>query len=132
MCNNCTINKNKYRIKTAEYLESCEKKWTYMELKSSNIYKVLLFSKGGAGHNRKHSSFIIAISQDKDTIGLVDHETEFSTEPGDVIKFEPGNWSLEAKENIFPRFIVYKEEKINKLHCKIKKVYYGRFSRKYF
>ncbi len=111
-------------------METCRKEWKYVDLTKKTELKVLLFRKKYNYDRLSFPNFIIGITTDSDTIGIIDKDFDGTIKKNEKITVLPTIWTETEKELIKPVFAVYKNTKDNDLHCSVKIVYYGLIEKK--
>jgi len=77
-----------------------------------------------------YPNFIIGVTANSDTIGIIDKDFNGTINKNDKISVSPAIWSEEDKELIKPLFTVFKKTKENNLCCSVKIIYYGSCNKK--
>jgi hypothetical protein len=125
----CYIRSKKFWEHEEIKMQDCRKNWNYQELPAVTDVQILLF-RNRLIFDRVYPAFIIGITPQKDTVAFIDKDIDTIFEVGEHIHVSPASWSPLEKVELDPIFSVYPKSKTNDLHCAVKTVYFGSFSRK--
>ena len=126
----CSIHSKKYQKKYKDRNESCQLNWTYDDLTSKTELRVLLFEKKWSFDTAFSPNFVIGITSNLDTIGIIDIHFSGTVKKDDVISVLPTPRTANEIRLYTPSLPVYKTKKDNDLICSVKTVYYGRIENK--
>jgi hypothetical protein len=122
----CNHRSKKYWRTEKSKMEACQNTWAYVDLKQETNVKVLLFSKNFRVCASSFPNFIIGVTPNSDTIGIVDAGFEGMIEKNQRVTISPvKNWDGIFKPLMKPCFRLYPNSKDNQLHCIVKTVYYA-------
>jgi hypothetical protein len=130
-CN--TIREIGFEPQDKKIVEDCRNNWMYEDLKDTITIRLLLLDKKGRYDIVSWPNLFIGITNDNDTIGLID---DFSTKDfkiNSLLTFVPYDYGIEigkSKDGLTPVFTVHKKDKENKLYCSIKSLFYGKLTDK--
>jgi hypothetical protein len=125
----CSTQK-RYIDKEFDKMETCRKAWAYKELKESTQIKVLLFNKKFNYDISSFPNFIIGVTKDLDTIGIIDNAFVGTINKSENISVLPSHLTDIENAMTKPVFSVHKDSKTNNLYCSVKTVYYGQIMKK--
>ncbi len=127
---NCKIFKNDDITLSRERVEKCRGNWNYKTNETPIEITIIEFQKKSHFTMNSFPNFFIGTTLDKDTVGIIEYDTNRIFKRGEVVKFQP-----EVKRNQFngqgglrdyPMFTVSKKTKENDLLCSIKTIFYGK------
>lgn len=129
---NCKVSKNdtKSWAIEREKVEKCRNNWEYKTSENLIEITIIEFQKKSYYTSNSFPNFFIGTTSNKDTIGILEYDTNRIFKKGDVVKFEP-----EPKRNQFngrgslrdyPIYTVSEKPKENNLLCSIKTIFYGK------
>ncbi|MCX6146882.1 MAG: hypothetical protein NTW25_06475 [Candidatus Kapabacteria bacterium] len=121
--------KSKHNAKIKSSIASeCKKQWVYKDLLEEKEAKVLMFAPVLHYDMVFWSSFLIAITNENDTLGFVDANFKGQIKAGSKVKLTPFNWDERYKTIIYPNTAANIELQKNcireDLMCTVKEVYY--------
>ena len=117
-----------YQADDTTYIESCRKEWTFNELKDTITIRLIMHDQKGRYDTSTWPNFFIGITNQQDTIGLIDDFTLKSYKKNELLSFAPYFYGTEHTEpfGLDPVFTIHRNNKKNKLYCSVKKIYYGK------
>jgi hypothetical protein len=124
--NGCLIHSNRYWDLEFKKVKSCRKNWTYESLTQKTDLKVLLFNKQSHWCLSYFPNFIIGVTGNSDTIGIIDNTFN------GIIKRNENISIIPVKDLIMERpiFSVSKKPIENNLNCSVKTIYSGHIDKK--
>jgi hypothetical protein len=119
----------KYWDAEKQKIETCRDRWKFIDLAETIELKVLLFNKKSQYDLSVFPNFVIGVTANSDTIGIVDNEFSGIVKQNEKISVSPALWTEEDKQLYFPAFTIYPNSNDNDLHCSIKKIFYGQIKK---
>ncbi len=121
----CTSTK---QIANYQTIKDCRSKWIFKDLEMKDSIKILLIEYQMRRDLVYFPNFIIGVTNDGDTIGVLDrinHDIHDFGQKGKRINIIPSRWSEEEKNNKKPVFRIYKDPNDFNLICRALTIYYG-------
>jgi hypothetical protein len=110
-------------------VENCRSNWIYKELQDTITIKLLLIDKKGYYDLAKWPNFFIGITNEKDTIGIVDDFSTKDYEKNSLLTFVPYDYTRQlynSPESLVPVLTIKRKDKENKYYCSVKTIFYGK------
>ena len=123
----CAVMRKRDMLSEFKRIGNCEDNWIYSDLKSNIRMKVLLFIPTSRFDISFYPSFTIGITDQGDTIAILDSHMETVINKDDIIRVNP--LSIEVNKENKPLFTFFKDHRINDLFCSVKNVYYGEIQK---
>lgn len=124
------VNKEQYvkdSINLATLLD-CYDKYLYIDLEKEILNTRILFVSYKHGIDLTlYPNFFICVTQNHDTIGLIDREFSGQVLIGELASIKPAQWNDGEKE--FGRPPLFFKENLIDLYCKVKIVYRGKLQK---
>ncbi|WP_163718787.1 hypothetical protein [Mangrovibacterium lignilyticum] len=124
-CN--TIRKIGFKPEDTDFVKNCREDWTYSDLKDTISIRLLLHDKKGRYDLVSWPNLFIGITNQNDTIGLIDNFTTIEYKVNSKLTFVPYDYGTEIEKALggyAPVFTVHRKDKENRLYCSIKSLYY--------
>ena len=115
-----------FKPEDRDFVESCRKNWTYYDLKDTATIRLLMHDKKGHYDLVGWPNLFIGITNQNDTIGMLDDFTSMEYTVNSKLTFVPYNYGTEIEKTLVgkPAFIIHRKDNENKLYCSIKSLYY--------
>lgn len=124
----CKVFTHSYINQEFKLVDSCRSTWKNDTLKSVLPIIVLLFQPSESYDITYYPAFIIGKTFYGDTIGFIDDDFSGVISINDTVVLSPPDWNIEPGRIPAPLCILYREPKLNRLSCSIKKLYFCSFS----
>lgn len=122
----CYLRSKKFWAREEAKIEQCRGQWKFSDLSETQDLKVLLFRDRFYFDVNLFPAFIIGVTSNSDTVGVVDKDFEGILKIGQQITISPAGWTPSEKETIRPVYSVYPKSKTNDLHCAAKEIFYAK------
>ena len=119
----------KYWDAEKQKVETYRDRWKFIDLTETIELKVLLFNKKRHYDLSVFPNFVIGVTANSDTIGIVDKEFSGILNQNEKISVSPALWTEEDKQLYFPALTIYPNSNDNNLHCSVKKIFYGKIKK---
>lgn len=107
-----------------DLMRNCKENWLYEDLKDSFKIKVLLVDKEMRHGPKYFPNFIIGITKENDTIGVLYKSFNEIIQEGEIVSIFPSNWNSDEKLEFIHMIRVSDKQKRNSLYCSIVNVYW--------
>lgn len=124
-CN--SIRKIGLKSEDIDFVESCRQNWSYLDLKDTVTIRLLMQDKKGRYDLVSWPNLFIGVTNQNDTIGLIDNFTTKEYQINSSLTFAPHNYGTDIEKVLggyTPVFTVHKKDKENRLYCSIKTLFY--------
>jgi hypothetical protein len=127
----CSNKTSKQLYKQSNRLNDCRKNWHYINTKSGDeiTLRVILFDKRDYYDVATYPCFVIGVTPNNDTVGVVDKVFEDAVEVGKNVKATYDTWRDIDTLTFIPAFLISKDEKRNGLYCSVKTVYRAKINK---
>lgn len=127
----CSIPRGKkIYAEESKKIKECRARWSYSPIENELELEILYFT--GITHTtfKSHPNFVIGVTSQNDTIGIINFSSENDWTKGNKVKVIKDiqlqrNLQLSSM-NSKPIFYVSKSRKENKLQCAITNIYFGK------
>ncbi len=109
-----------------ERIDQCQNKWTYKDLENNLQIKAIYYLPMSHFDIVTFPNFVIGITANNDTIGVVDKNYKGTINKNDLITIGSSKWSDEEKRSLKPKILISKRKNENSIYCKLNLVYYGK------
>jgi len=128
-CKSHLLRSKKYWDTEKQKMEICRKSWKFMDLTEKIELKVLLFNKKRQFDLSVFPNFVIGVTANSDTIGIIDKDFSGIINRNEKTTVSPAMWTEEEMQLYVPSFSVYPNSNDNDLHCSVKKIFRGQINK---
>jgi hypothetical protein len=121
----CTVNKQRLQEDLKRVIE-CRQNRLDSNIQVNTRIRVILFDEQRFYDVARYPAFIIGITPDNDTIGVVDKTFDGKLSLNQLIEIGPDIWTNLEMESLHPLLSVSKDKARNNLYCSFKVLYRGK------
>jgi hypothetical protein len=125
----CTVNKLRQQEDLKRVIE-CRQNRLDSNIQVNTKIRVILFDEQRFYDVARYPAFIIGITSDNDTIGVVDKTFDGKLSLNQLIEVGPDTWTNLEMESLHPILSVSKDKARNNLYCSFKVLYRGKIKLK--